>query len=89
MKIKRNKRYNVEKIRVCRCKRTIKATIIKSNSRRIGGRVMIELTKPLSYGFVVREDKVEDFLNHKRDRSKLEKVLRKASRLRKNMGVHE
>jgi len=39
--------------------------------------------------FSVREDKVEDFLNHKRDRSKLDRVLRKANKLRKNMGVHE
>ena len=76
-------------IKTCRHKKIIKATVIKSNSRRIGGTIMIELTKPLNYGFVVREDKVEDFLNHKRDRSKLERVLRKANRLQKNIGVHE
>lgn len=81
MKIQRRKRSQIKSAKACKFKRTL--------SRRNGGVIMIELTKPVSYGFIVREDKVEDFLNHKRDRSKLDKVLKKANRLRKNMGVHE
>jgi hypothetical protein len=86
MKIQRRKKIN--KIKSCKHKRITRTTIITSPKRN-GGVTMIELTKPLSYGFIVREDKVEEFLNHKRDKSKLERVLRKASRMKKNIGVHE
>jgi len=89
LKVKRKRGCPIKSIKSDKHKRIIKATIIESKTKKIGGVVMIELTRPLSYGFIVREDKVEDFLNHKRDKSKLERVLRKANKLRKNMGVHE
>lgn len=88
MRIRKERRTKIEKIKPYRYKRVLK-TRITAKSKRTGGVVMVELTKPLGYGFVVREDKVEDFLNHKRDKSKLERALRKASRIKKNIGVHE
>lgn len=42
-----------------------------------------------NFYFIVREDKMEEFLNHKKDTSKLDKVLNKAKRLSENIGVHE
>ena len=89
MRVKRRPKCKMKSIKSCNHKRIVKATVVESKSRTIGGVVMVELTKSLSYGFIVREDKVEDFLNHKRDRTKLERVLRKANRLQKNIRVHE
>lgn len=86
MRIK-GQRVKITRIKSCNHKKVLERRIAKS--KRVGGVVMVELTKPLNYGFVVREDKVEDFLNHKRDKSKLERVLRKANRIKKNIGVHE
>lgn len=40
-----------------------------------------------SSAFVVRADKVSEFMNKKKDKSKIDNILKKASR--NKMGVHE
>jgi len=52
MKIKRRIKCKIKSIKSDKHKRIIKATIIESKTKKIGGVIMVELTRPLSYGFI-------------------------------------
>lgn len=56
---------------------------------RNGGLIMAVLSKPLDVAFVVRENKVEEFMNRKKDNSKkLKKILQRAKKIEGNI-VHK
>lgn len=51
-----------------------------------GGVSMAVLAKPMDFAFVVRESKIDDFISHKSNKSKLEAILNKAKKIEKNIG---
>lgn len=44
---------------------------------------------PLNHAFIIREDMVEKFLNHKANKEKLKEILEKAKRAEKRVGIRE
>lgn len=46
---------------------------------------MVVMTKPMNGILTIREDKVEEFLNQKRDDKMWEKIKEKSALFRKNM----
>lgn len=52
-----------------------------------GGVIMSVLAKPVDSLFIVKEDKVDDFLNQKRNNSAMKSILEKADKFKKNLVI--
>lgn len=51
-----------------------------------GGVSMAVLAKPMTSSFVVKSEKVDEFLKQKRNESKISMILNRAKRIEKNIG---
>lgn len=51
-----------------------------------GGVDMTLLAKPIEKAFTVKPEKVNDFLNHKKNQNKLDVILNRAKKIEKNVG---
>jgi hypothetical protein len=50
---------------------------------------MTVLARPINGTFTVKSEKEYDFMNRKKDRSKINMILERAKKIEKNSGVNE
>ena len=64
--------------------------VVKKNKCDNNEDIMEVLSKPIDMPFIIKSNKVNDFINHKKDNSeKLKEILKKAEKIKENIVYKE